>query len=155
LALMVAGSLAADSNRSAEFYDAIRTNDLTRLERLSRSGAEVNVKDDHDKTPLMYAAAVGSLEAMKILIGKGADVNAQNESGLTPLILAANDLAKQRVLLERGAHVNAATKLGRTALSVAAMSDGSADIVRLLVAKGADAKAVDAFKNTMLTAAAA
>ncbi|HEX3644784.1 MAG TPA: ankyrin repeat domain-containing protein, partial [Vicinamibacterales bacterium] len=59
-----------------------------------------------------------------------------------------------RLLLDRGAKVNVASKQGRTALFVAAMSDGSAPIVRMLIAKGADVRAKDAFQNTVLTAAA-
>ena len=58
-------------------------------------------------------------------------------------------------LLDRGAKVNATTKLGRSALFLAAMSDHSAAIVRLLIGKGADVQVVDTFKNTMLNAATA
>jgi ankyrin repeat protein len=136
-------------------YDAIRTNDLARLQTMVHSAADANIKDDGGKTPLIYAAAVGSIDAVKFLINSGADVNAQNESGLTALMLAATDLPKVQLLVDRGANVNATTKLGRTALFLAAMSDDSAAIVRLLVGKGADVKARDMFKNTMLNAAAA
>lgn len=148
-------SLVAAQGSASRLYDAIRTNDLARLQAMVHSAADANTKDDGGKTPLMYAAAVGSIDAVKFLIDKGADVNAQNDSGLTALMLAATDLPKVRLLVDRGANVNATTKLGRTALFLAAMSDDSAAIVRLLVAKGADVKARDMFKNTMLNAAAA
>jgi ankyrin repeat protein len=148
-------SLIAAQGSATRLYDAIRTNDLARLQAMVRSAADANSKDDGGKTPLMYAAAVGSINAVKLLIDKGADVNAQNESGLTALMLAATDLSKVRLLVDRGANVNATTKLGRTALFLAAMSDDSAAIVRLLVAKGADVKARDVFNNTILNAAAA
>ncbi len=59
-----------------------------------------------------------------------------------------------RLLIDHGANVNAASKRGRTALLVAAMSDHSADIVKLLKEKGADLKAVDFLKTTPLRAAA-
>ena len=147
-------SLAADGNLSDDFYNAIRANDLARLQALVGGGADVNSRDSRGETPLMYAAAVGSVEAMKFLVGKGAEVNAQTELGSTALIWSSTDLAKVRCLLDHGANVNMATKRGRTALFVAAMSDHSAEIVRLLVAKGADVKATDSFKNTTLSAAA-
>jgi N-acyl-D-amino-acid deacylase len=102
----------------------------------------------------MYAAVVGSPEAMNFLIGKGADPNAKSDSGATALIWSATDLAKVRLLLDHGADVNAATKRGRTPLLIAALSDGSAEIVRLLLEKGANAKATDAFKTTTLRGAA-
>lgn len=148
-------SLAANGNVGDDFYTAIRANNLAQLRTMVGNGADVNSKDDRGVTPLMYSAAVGSLDAMQFLIGKGAGVNAQSDSGLTALVLAATDLAKVRLLIDRGANVNAATKLGRTALFIASMSDRSADIARLLVAKGANVKAMDGFKNTMLNAAAA
>ena len=157
--LMIAPALvvtawAAGENASDRFYSAIRANDLGALRTLIAEGADVNVRDRLGETPLMYAAVVGSPEAMSFLIGKGADVNAKNESGSNALIWSATDAAKVRLLLEHGADVNAATKRGRTALLIAALSDGSAEIVRLLLEKGANAKALDAFKTTTLRGAA-
>lgn len=140
---------------SEKLYNAIRANDLGRLKTLLATDKDVaNLKDSHGETPLMFAAAVGSLDAMKLLVTKGADVNVQNEFGSTALIWSATDLNKIRYLTDHGANVNLASKRGRTALLVAAMSDHSADIVRLLIDKGADVKAMDAFKTTSLRAAA-
>jgi len=59
-----------------------------------------------------------------------------------------------RLLISHGANVNAATRRGRTALLVAAMSDQSADIARLLVQSGADVQAKDFLKTTTVRAAA-
>jgi ankyrin repeat protein len=103
----------------------------------------------------MSAAAAGSVEAMKLLIAKGADVNGQNAIGTTALMMSATDRAKVQLLLDSGANVNAASHQGRTALFIAAMTNPSADMVRLLVARGADIKAADALRNTILNAAAA
>ncbi len=148
----VEGAPAA-SNVSDEFYSAIRNNDLARLESLIAGGADVNTRDRHAETPLMYAAYVGSLDAMELLLKDGASVDAQSQSGATALIWAANDPAKVRLLVGHGANVNLATKRRRTALLVAAMSDPSAETVKLLVEKGADLKAVDFLKTTPLRAA--
>jgi ankyrin repeat protein len=90
-----------------------------------------------------------------LFLDRGADVNAQSKTGITALMLADGDLPKQRLLLDRGAHVDAATKMGRTAVFLAAMRDPSADTVRFLVSRGANLKTQDAFKNTLLIAAAA
>lgn len=153
--VVACSSLITAQTSPSRLYDAIRTDNRAALRAMVHSAADANTRDDGGKTPLMYAAAVGSIHAVKFLIDKGADVNARTESGLTALMLAATDLPKVRLLLDRGANVNATTKLGRTALFLAAMSDNSAAIVRLLVDKGADLKATDMFKNTMLNAAAA
>lgn len=148
---------AQDAGTSSDaFYSAIRDNNLAQLQTLLKSGGNPNVADPRGgATPLMYAAAVGSVDAMARLIDAGANVNAVNSGGATALMWAATDLAKVRLLLERGADAKAVAKSGKTALALAAMSDGSGGIVRLLLANGADPKAVDGFKSTVLHAAAA
>ena len=151
LAFAAAGACFGDTND--DFYSAVRSNDMKRLTAMVGSGADVNTADRLGETPLMYAATVGSLDAMKFLVEKGANVNAQTGSGATALIWAATDLPKVRFLIEHGANVNPATKRGRTALLVAAMSDNSYEIVKLLIDKGADVKAVDFLHTTPLRGA--
>ncbi len=151
--LCAAAAAPGATNVSDEFYSAIRNNDLARLQSLIAGGADVNTRDRHMETPLMYAAYVGSLDAMKLLLQDGASVDAQSQSGATALIWSATDLPKVRLLIDHGANVNLATKRRRTALLVAAMSDPSADIVKLLIEKGADPKAMDFLRTTSLRAA--
>src|SRR6185369_2026333 len=134
LFLILAGTVRAAStdNPGDAFYAAIRANDLSRLRALLPHRTSANFKDGRGLTPLMYAAAVGSPEAMKLLLDKGADPNVQNAFGSTALMWSVTDIKKVRLLLEHGADVKTASKRGRTALLLAAMSDQSADIVRLL-----------------------
>jgi ankyrin repeat protein len=139
---------------AGDLYQAIRGNDLAGVKTLVGSPDAANARGPFGDTPLMDAAIAGSAEAMAFLIDKGADVDAQNPFGTTALMMSATDAAKVRLLLDRGAKASLASKQGRTALFIAAMSEGSAPIVRMLIAKGADARARDAFQNTVLTAAA-
>jgi ankyrin repeat protein len=126
------------------FYPAIRNGDMAQVTALIQKGSDVNAKERRGgATPLMHAAAIGSLDTMRLLLDKGADVNARNAAGASALLWAATDLAKVRLLVERGADVNVESNLGHTALELAAMSDGSAETVRLLLAHGANPKAVD------------
>jgi ankyrin repeat protein len=149
------GATASSQNTSADaFYAALRANDLPRLNGMLMAGANVNAKDERDITPLMYAAWVGSVDAMAQLLDHGADPNLSNSSGSTALMLSATEIAKVRLLKDHGAHVNVVSARGRTPLFLAAMSDRSATIVRLLIAAGADVKAVDSMKMTVLHAAA-
>jgi len=142
------------SSPSDAMYSAIRADDLTTLQSLLKSGADPNVGDARGgATPLMYAAVVGSPRAMALLLDNGAKVNATNATGATALIWGATEIDKVRLLLARGADVNLASQRGRTALQSAARSDNSAAIVRLLLAAGADAKAVDASRANTLHAA--
>ena len=134
------------------YYQAIRNNDLTSLRGLLKTG-DVNTKDQRGTTPLMHAAAYGSLDVMKTLLSAGADVNAKNAFDATPLLWAANDPAKVRLLVSKGADVNARSKQGRTPLIVAASYDGGSEIVKFLLEKGADITAKDGAGSTALVAA--
>ena len=153
-AIVGVAAQAPAPNAGDQFYAAIRAGDTAKVAALIQGGGDVNLKERRGgATPLMHAAAFGSLDTMRLLLDKGADVNARNAAGATALMWAATDIAKIRVLLDRGADVKAASSLGHTPLELAAMSDGSAEIVRLLLARGADAKAVDKAGITTLTAA--
>lgn len=153
---MIAG--AAFAQAPEKFYSAIRENNLTELkvlldQRATDQKASVDVADDHEITPLMYAAENGSLDAMRLLIDRGADVNAQNAFGSTALMWSASDAAKVRLLLDHGAQVNTAAKSGRTALIIAAFTNPSAEVVRLLLAKGAKVDVMDKRHVTPMNAA--
>jgi len=123
---------------SEELYQAIRGNDLARLQRLIKDPANVNVKDRHGATPLMYAAAVGSVDAVKMLLGAGADAKARNSFEATALMWGVVNAEKVRLLVNAGADVNARSKQGMTPVLIAASNAGSIEIVRLLLAKGAE-----------------
>jgi ankyrin repeat protein len=132
-----------------DVFTAIRENRLAALK-----GADLTVRDRRGNTPLLYAAAYGSLDAVRTLLAAGADVNARNGFDATPLIWAASNPEKARFLVEHGADVHAKTKQGRTALMIAAACDGCSDLVKLLIAKGADAKMRDTGGTTALQLAA-
>jgi ankyrin repeat protein len=157
LALVLAsttfGAVAPNTLPEA-FYRAIRANDLTVLDTLVKEGGGVNMRDAEGVTPLMYAAAVGSIDAMNRLLAAGADVNARNTLGSSALTWATKDLAKVRLLLDHGADVNVTSIPGRTPLLVATMHNPSADVVKLLIARGADALAADKLHATALHTAA-
>jgi N-acyl-D-amino-acid deacylase len=113
-----------------------------------------DITDDRGITPLMYAAEVGSADAVRLLIDRGADVSAQNAFGSTALMWSVSDSAKVRLLLDHGAQVNTAARSGRTALIIAAFTNPSAEVVRLLLDKGAKVGVMDSRHVTPLNAAA-
>jgi ankyrin repeat protein len=146
-ALTAAGSSADPADR---FYEAVRNDDLVALARLS-ANTGVNIHDAKGVTPLMYASAFGTLRHVELLLRQGADVNTVNSFGGTALICARGDFAKSKLLLEHGAPVNQASKSGFTPLMAAASRDRNANLIRLLLEKGADAQAADARHLTALT----
>jgi ankyrin repeat protein len=154
VSLVALGAQAPTPSPADQFYASIRSGDTARVRALLDGGADVNIKERRGgATPLMNAAAFGSLDTMKVLLDRGADVNARSAAGATALMWAATDIEKIRLLLDRGADVNAVSSSGRSALMLAAMSDQSADIVRLLVARHADPMIEDPGKLTTLLAA--
>src|SRR5678816_4390294 len=116
ICLVAGAAWGADADPSDAFYAAIRGNDLSKLQAILAGGASANHKDARGLTPLMYAAAVGSADAMKILIEKGADVNAKNAFDSTALMWSVTDINKVRMLLDRGADVNTVSTVSYTHL---------------------------------------
>jgi len=137
-----------------DFYQAIRENDLAKIKSILDSGTSADLRDTRGTTPLMHAASIGSIEAMRLLMKAGADVNARNGLDATPLVWAAADAAKAKLLIEAGAQVNVRTKMMRTPLMMAASAPGNSAIVKLMLDKGADVTVADVRGHTALVDAA-
>jgi ankyrin repeat protein len=122
---------------------------------LRENGADIDARGFKQKTPLHAAASDGSSEVVKKLLEYGADVNARDEDDLTPLFSASagdiKDLYSVRLLLEQGADVNARTDHRNTPL-LNAVIWGGLELVRLLLAHGADARVEDRWGVTPLQA---
>ena len=97
--------------------------------------------DAGGSTPLLFAAAGGSVESARALLDHGADVNDTAADGNSALVLAAfaGHGGVARLLLDRGADPNAAGA-GYSALHAAVLrSDG--ETVKALLVKGANPNA--------------
>jgi ankyrin repeat protein len=143
----------ANAAGGTALFQAIRKDDLTFI-RHNLSKTQLEARDNRGATPLMHAAAFGSIEALKLLLDAGADVNARNDFGATALLWCARDGEKARLLIQHGAGVNARSKQGRTPLMLASMREGGSDLVALLLSKGADVNAADTRGETALGLAA-
>jgi len=118
-------------------------NDLELADVLIAAGANVKAANRDGATAMSLASINGSAPMMEKLLKAGADPNELDPHGETPLMFAARsgNLAGVKVLLAHKADVNAKEKLrGTTALMWASEQD-HADVVRLLLASGADYKA--------------
>ncbi len=101
---------------------------------------------------LVAAAEAGDLAALRRMLEAGTPVDGRDGRQRTALLAAtqANRIDAARLLIERGANVNVnhVNRLGWTALLEAIiLGDGGAahtEIVRLLVAGGADVNLADA-----------
>ncbi len=87
----------------------------------------------------MLAVQSGDAAAVDQLLKRGADPNQTDAGGATALMWAIPDIEKVRRLVAAGANVNArSTDVGRTALLVAANYPGTVELLKLLLAHGAD-----------------
>lgn len=111
-------------------------------EMLLGIGAEVNMRDDEGKSPLMFAAERGDAAMLKLLLDRGARIDEQANDGTTALMLAAVQESPEalRFLVVRRANLELRDEAGRSALDRAVDLPGSREI---LVAAGAIDQAAD------------
>ena len=108
----------SDGRNQAVFYAAWEGR-VDVLEWLKMQGADVNIKDDHGRTPMSSAANEGQLDAMKWMQTQGVDVNAKDHNGGTLMFYAAagGHVNVMEWLKEEGVDINARDNIGRAALT--------------------------------------
>lgn len=91
--------------RVAPIHFASNLQDSFFLKSLIALKANLNIKDDHDDTPLHYANYANCLENVKILVDAGVDVNIEDCIGHTPIDDALDFDRKEtfKYLLDKGA----------------------------------------------------
>ena len=151
------------------------------VEMLLGAGADVNVANRFGTTPLHEATSYGRLEIVALLIAAGADIEAKDEHGRTPLQKGISGFQPEAamLLLRKGAKpdlyltgvpfrpewvaefldkypevVNISGPDGNRPLHYAAMK-GQADIVLLLLKRGAEVGARNKAGETALDLARA
>ena len=129
---------------------ATHANRVDSARLLIERGADVNARDALQDSPFLYAGAAGRLEILRLTLAAGADLASTNRYGGTALIPAAHHghVDAVRELLGTKIDVDHVNRLGWTALLEAViLGDGGAahtEIVRLLVAHGANVNLADA-----------
>jgi ankyrin repeat protein len=119
------------------------------LELLLNGGANPNLRDQQDRTPLYWPAITGKHAMVELLIRYGSDVNIATEHG--PLVCASHVLRNPNIvalMIDAGVNVNVRSPWG-TPLHVAARY-GSDAVVQMLLAAGADPASTDSEGRTPL-----
>ena len=137
-------------------------------------GAQQESKDNNGQTPLSWATASGHEVAVEILLKKGAKLESKDKGGQTPLSRAAENgrEAVVKLLLEKDAELESKDNDGRTPLWWAAFNrhqvvvkllserdtvtlrmlaqKGFQELVKMLLAAGCNANALDSWNRTPL-----
>jgi ankyrin repeat protein len=149
------GPITPASSKGQSIFQALRQGKTWAIKTAIAEGVDVNSRDDDGNTLLMQAAVYATAADLDFLLSHGADVNAANKAGHTALMRAMPDLAKIKLLVEHGGDVNANVR-GTTPLLIAAGTRSAGDVVKYLIQRGADLKAVDGLGlDAVMTAAAA
>lgn len=113
----------------------------------------IGLRFGRSSSDLHAAAKQGDAELIIKLVQDGMDVNQPNLEGQTPLMLAvqadSHALEVTNLLLTQGAKVNEVDTYGNTALIYAAQV-GGLDVIKALVAHGADAAIANKSEATAL-----
>ena len=143
----VQGAAYDDLLRAAELGDA------SGVERLVARGLDPNTADAKGNTILMIAAREGHKDVVWTLVRRKANANRRNQHGDTALMIASlrGDREIARMLIEFG---NAEVKhTGWAPIHYAAFQD-KPEMIRYLIAKGADKDALAPNGHTALMLAA-
>ncbi len=140
---------------------ALETSNRELVVKLLDYGVNINERDGHGETPLMYLLGhrdtrEKTLPLIRLLLQRGADVDKlENFWGETPLFPAVQSGFTEAVklLLDMGANVKQITHTGESLLHVAAETH-DAKTLKMLIAAGADLEARNKNRQTPLHIAA-
>ena len=141
--LTAAAVHAAEVPPEAALLDALKQQHWDVAETILAKRVNVNAAEPDGSTPLQWAVHFDRADLAGRLIRAGANVNAVTDLGVSALTLACENanLGMVRLLLQAGARPTGAP--GALAPIMVAARSGNPDIVAALLARGADANAVE------------
>ena len=122
-----------DVNGNAAIHYAAANNQMDCVDALLSGGAEVDIRNHQQKSPLHIASELGHDYVVDILIDEGAELDAKDEDGRTPLHTACAEGKNLCVdlLLANGANLTVLDDFGLSALHLAALNS-HLDVAKLL-----------------------
>lgn len=119
---------------------------------LCKKGMNVDAQDRRGQTALHLAAVAGNADVLQALIAFSADTEMADKDGNTPLLCATKSNQRQTAiaLMNASSNVNAANRQQKTSL-MHACEHGAADVVQMLLQRGAAAHIKDTGGRTALS----
>ncbi|KAG7384772.1 hypothetical protein PHYPSEUDO_002225 [Phytophthora pseudosyringae] len=137
---------------SSLVFDAVRKNDLRKLQEVLLRGVSPNQRDVAEKgTPLHLACELGDIDSVMLLSEFAAELEARDEAGNSPLLAASfqGNFECVKFLLQSAVSLRAVNENSDSALHLAAW-DGSISCVMILLEYGVDPMATNRFGLTAL-----
>ncbi|MBL7114307.1 MAG: ankyrin repeat domain-containing protein [Kiritimatiellae bacterium] len=130
---------------SAEFYMAALEGKIDVVGTVVKSGADVNARNEDGHTALMLASFNGHADVVALLLDSGADVRLRDGAGRTALMFASTgpSVPTVKLLLEKKSGVNEVDSGEHWTPLMFAAAEGHADVVKVLLAAGADVNMQD------------
>jgi ankyrin repeat protein len=127
------------------FHDAAYDGNIEIVKLALKEGIKADIVDENNQNALMLAAFNGHTEIIKILIKEGVSVNHKDNDGRTALIYASTGPfpATIKLLLDNKAEVNVVDKVEHFTALMHAAAEGQLEVVKILMANGADATLKD------------
>jgi ankyrin repeat protein len=128
---------------------AVYNGDVAEAKRLLRAGADVKITSKYGATAMGLAAETGNTEMIRVLLEVGADPDSPNPDGMTALqaVARTGNVDAAEALLRAGAAVDAKEKFGGQTALMWASARRHPEMMRLLIAKGADVNAASTDRN--------
>ena len=133
-------------------FKAVVEQDTAALKKAIAESSQVDIEDNHGRTPLHVAAYTANHEAMRLLVDAGADPNAleHDRYDIVTIAAVADDLPTLRLALELGASPGNTTSLYDGTALIAAAHLGHVEVVETLIAAGAPLDHVNNLEWTAL-----
>lgn len=119
--------------------------EITTVQDALNNGFDVNTTDANKRTLLMLAAYNGHNQIIELLVANGADVNLRDTINRTALMFASTGpfVSTVQSLLQSGAQPNLTDDQENWTAAMMAAAEGQLEVLKVLVAHGADLKMVD------------
>lgn len=146
--LIAVGGVArgSDESRQLQWRRAIDTDNLPAIERLF-DPALLSITNEKGKTALMTAAKLGDFNLYQKLLDGGLEPGQRSRTGGTVLMYAVlgNRLEFVEYVLSQNPQIDLQSTNGWTAAMIAA-AKGYGDVLKKLIAAGADVNIADAYR---------